>query len=162
MITGTLPKETPYLRQLDLGERLMIGPCDGQRSIVGVRSDFRAQFDDNLEKLESGTPTPQVEVVPYELTRVGTFEEFIDSLLVRKDELVWEQDQILEFLIKYRKHLSQDEHGNDFLVKVGEEYLVVFIYVRVDGYPGAGLYPLGRNWKGLPLDRFFVLRSLVA
>lgn len=134
------PKPTVYLRQLYVGERILLDPTDGTQTIARAKEISTGGIDPDFMNWNLDVPaqaTEAMEVGVHEMIVDGSFTEIYGSVDHTLDRLCLTQAQIIGFCVKHRDKLRRDgcrrAHGAFFLFKVGNKYFVVLVDVNSDG-----------------------------
>jgi hypothetical protein len=138
------------LKLISGGERLALGPTDGQETLARATDLFR-YIDSNFAHWSCDAAGPATEeslVEVYEMARDSSFQEMFEGFCVRLDRLALTQAQIKQFVRRYSSWLKKGGNGTFFLFKVGQEFLVAAIYLFSDGRFGARV-------RRLTLERVF-------
>lgn len=120
------------VRLISGGEKLTIGPSDGKRTITEATNLF-SSIDYDFKKLGTDVgkkTTTDTDVVVCELAMDATFAEIFTSLSSNVDKLILTQDQILQFIERFRKWLHPKGFGTFFLLQSGDRFLVVVVCRR--------------------------------
>ena len=119
-------------------ETLELDPTDGTETIAqaiylfagGLSADFKRYGTD-----VAGTSTPKAKVSVYEMFKNGDFAKIFGSFGDNLDALRLEQDQIIQFVKKYRRWLHTDGYSTFFLFKVASEFFVASVILDSCGHP---------------------------
>ncbi len=136
------------LRLISAGSSIVIDVVDGSEILskakemfVWIDSDFIGYGAD-----EAGSATKETPVAVYEMVENATFAQMFGSLNSDLDKLCLTQDQIKNFVKKYRNWLRTDGYGTFFLFKSKNNFFVAYVYL----FSGAGLevcvYRFGRDF----------------
>lgn len=104
---------TKILKLISSGDVLKIQALDGHRNIKSSENIFRHVFSDFLDLYsdESAEKTNETEVLVYELARDADVYKMFDSFNKDFGQLCLTQDQILEFIDKYKEYkIPLDKH----------------------------------------------------
>jgi hypothetical protein len=141
------------LRLISSEAELMLDACAGQRTIAGATDVFSNISSDfkNWATDVPGKATPETPVAVYELAEDATFTRMFRSLENDEWKLVLQQDQVLNFVEKYRNWLRRHDWATFFLLQVGGKLkpFVTRVYVRSDHTLGTHIYQFrhGRVWS---------------
>ncbi len=128
------------LRLISEGEDLTVGPCDGTRTIVQSSDVFTGGIDENFQywgTKVAGKSTGLTKASVYELVQDATSKQMFNSLGVPLDQLCWEQDQIIDFVLKNLSSLRKNAYPSLLLFKVGDKFFVARVGLRTDDQPYA-------------------------
>ncbi|KKQ89666.1 MAG: hypothetical protein UT11_C0021G0002 [Berkelbacteria bacterium GW2011_GWA2_38_9] len=99
------------LRRISEGQEISVGPTDGQRTIPGATSTFKAGIDGDFARWKvankPGAPKGATKVVVDELVEDATFTEMFGSLSAELDALVFEGDQVIDICREHPEWLSK-------------------------------------------------------
>lgn len=125
-----LEAQNKFLRLISGGEALIIDECDGSRIIadaqdifVHIDSDFKNW--DTRDTFEKESATKETPAQVYEMEKDGTFPELFGSLSLNPWKVCLTQNQILNFVKKYRDWLRADGCGTFFLFQSKGQFLIV-------------------------------------
>ena len=111
------------------GTELALDACDGRKTITQASGVF-SYTDSNFKNWGTdvaGRATPATPVAVYEQREDADFAKMFGSLADDPSKLVIEQDQILNFIQKYRNWLRQDGWATFFLFQSGSEFFVALV-----------------------------------
>ncbi|OIP55793.1 hypothetical protein COU24_00050 [Candidatus Kuenenbacteria bacterium CG10_big_fil_rev_8_21_14_0_10_39_14] len=135
--------EGTILKLISGGERLILDACDGKRTIVTAKKFFATGLlDPNFRKWgtnKTSKPTPETDVLVYEMERNATFAQIFSSLGDDINQLCFTQHQIINFIEKHSSWLRIKGDGIFFLFKVGDDFFIADVYLGGRG----GLYLYG-------------------
>lgn len=123
------------VRLISGGEQLMLDACDGKRTIVRA-SDIFVHIGSHFKNWYmdiAGKATPKTSMAVYEIIEDVNFVRMFTSLSGDVNRLVLTQDQILNFIEKYRNWLRQDDWATFFFFSVGDELFVALTRIFFDG-----------------------------
>jgi len=129
-------RKSSMLNLISAGEKVMIEALDGKAYIADDKQTFSAFIDGNfkgwgLNKSSSATPETLVDI--HEVVEDGNLVKIFTSLNSDLDKLVMTQAQIIRFCKKHPTWLRQEGDNTFFLTKVSDEYVVIFVSLRLDG-----------------------------
>lgn len=124
------------LKLISGGDVLKIKALEGSRTIESSENIFRHVFSDFLDSNtnESTKKTDEVEVLVYEVLKDASIYKMFDSLNRNFEQMCITQDQILEFIDKYKEYkIPNDKHViYHFLFKANDKVFVSQICVGLD------------------------------
>ena len=118
------------VRLISGGAELMLDACDGKKTIAqasGVFSHIDLDFK-NWGTDVAGRATPATPVAVYEQREHADFAKMFGTLADDPSKLVLEQDQVLNFIQKYRNWLRQDGWETFFILRSRGKFFVAFVY----------------------------------
>jgi hypothetical protein len=127
-------------------EPIIIPACDGKRTLAQATDVFRGWLDPDFKNWRTDKPgkaTPETPTDVYELRRNATFEQMFGSLTDEPRKLVFEQDQIIEFVLTHPNWLHPQGWVTFFLFEVDGNLLVARAY----RYSDAGLKARVRHFE---------------
>ncbi|PJA91920.1 hypothetical protein CO134_02890 [Candidatus Kuenenbacteria bacterium CG_4_9_14_3_um_filter_39_14] len=114
--------EGTILKLISGGERLILDACDGKRTIVTAKKFFATGLlDPNFRKWgtnKTSKPTPETDVLVYEMERNATFAQIFSSLGDDINQLCFTQHQIINFIEKHSSWLRIKGDGIFFYSKL--------------------------------------------
>jgi len=114
--------EGTILKLISGGERLILDACDGKRTIVTAKKFFATGLlDPNFRKWgtnKTSKPTPETDVLVYEMERSATFAQIFSSLGDDINQLCFTQHQIINFIEKHSSWLRIKGDGIFFYSKL--------------------------------------------
>lgn len=168
-LIGVLPAQTkPAILQLiSGGKNIVIRATSGQRTIAQANDVFTWYFDPNFKNWGLDVPgeaKPETPVEVHEMVKGGDFKTIFGSLGRELDTLSLTQEQIVAFVEdpKNKDWLRTDGYATFFLLKVGNEFFVVYVGLDGDGGPGAGInrFSDAHVWSGVRRHRIVVPQAL--
>ena len=130
-------KKNPLiLRLISGGQKIMIEALDGKAYISDAKKTFKSFIDGDFKDWglnQSGPATAETLLDISEMVGDGTFVQIFSNISSDLEKLVMTQAQIIRFCEKHPTWLSQKGCATFFLTKVGEEYFVVYVFVRSGG-----------------------------
>lgn len=114
------PKPPVYLRQLFVGETILLNPTDGTRTITQAEEVFPRGIARDFVNWDIGVPAQPTGPMPvgvHEMVKDGTFRQIYASLDCPLHSLCLTQHQITDFCVKHRDKLRGDGYGTFFLLK---------------------------------------------
>lgn len=135
-------KKNPFLKLLSGGENLILDACDGKITIAQARNIFSWIDPDfkNWNTDNPGSATEKTPVIVYEMRKDATFSQMFGSFEQNLSNLCLEQDQILNFVQKYRNWLRKDGYATFFLFKANNNFFVAYVSVFSDGKLRVSVY----------------------
>lgn len=136
-------KPKVYLQQLYVGEKIILDPTDGTRTIAQAGDVFAGGIDGNFKSWNLDVPaqaTEAMEVGAHELILDGAFKSVYGSLRHSLDQLCLTPHQIVNFCVEHKGRLRQDDYPTFFLFNVGDKYFVASVNVCSDGRLRAHVY----------------------
>jgi len=122
--------------------RLVLDACNGKKTIAQA-SDVFSYIDPDFKNWGTdvaGKATPETSVTVHEMVEDANFAKMFGALADDPSKLVLEQDQILNFIRKYRNWLRQDGWATFFLFQSGDEFFVAYVYRGSYGSLRVGVY----------------------
>ncbi|OGI21446.1 MAG: hypothetical protein A3J06_04770 [Candidatus Moranbacteria bacterium RIFCSPLOWO2_02_FULL_48_19] len=167
---GLDPLELPkpvYLRQLYVGEEIIIGPTDGTRTIAQAKDVFTGGIDSNFANLSldvTAQPTGEIAVAVNENISNGEFSQIFGSVGYPQTRPGFTQHQIIEFCVKHKDRLRQGGYGTFFPFQVNGKFYVAYVavgtagrlYVRVDQFSNDSV------WNAKYQHRFVIPKLTVS
>lgn len=141
-------------------EELMLDPCDGQRTIAQatdvfscIDPDFRKWGTDVAEEA-----TPKTPVAVHEIIENAKLAKMFKSLNGDVSKLILTQDQILNFVTKYRSWLRKDGWATFFLFRAADELFVALVHILSDSKLETNLYRFEDNyvWSAIRQHRLVI------
>lgn len=130
-------KQNPsILRLISSNKKLMIEALDGKAYIANAKNIFKSYINPNFKSWglnKSGPATKEILVDVSEIVEDATFAQIFTDITSDLDKLVLTQAQIIRFCEKHPTWLRQEGYATFFLIKVGNEYFVVYVIVGSDG-----------------------------
>lgn len=152
-------KSVAYLEPLYVGEKIIIRPADGKRTIAQAKDVFVSGIDPDfvnwgLDVLAK--PTEAMECIVFEQVNNCTFAEVFGSTPL--EQLCCTQHQIIDFCVTHKDKLRQDECRTFFLFQVGGKFFVAYVSVLADGHLDVAVrrFSRGRVWLAEYRYRFVI------
>lgn len=154
-----------YLERLetDAGEKIVLGPTDGKRTICQADDVFKGFLDPKFMGWNLNVPsraTEEVEVCVHKIIADGSFKKIYGSIGRPLAELCLTQSQIIDFCVKHRGGLlGHRGYGTFFLFDVNDLFFVANVGYGGDGRLNVKVYELfggGTFWRA-GFDYRFVL-----
>ena len=150
----------PILKLISSGEKLILRPRDGSRTIHSSKNVFSVIDSDfkDYGANEKGEKTGETEVDVYEMTKDANFAEMFSSLNNNPEALCLTQDQILEFIEMHKRWLRTEGYATLFLFKSNNQFFVAYVYFGGDGSLKVYVYRFGDDhvWDAGYRDRVVV------
>jgi len=155
-----LKKESPILRLISGGEKIIIEALDGKATIADSRDIFKSHVDPdfvNWRLNDPGLATFETLIDVYEMVRPASFTQIFSGLNTDLNKLVLTQHQIIRFCAKHPTWLRREGNATLFLIKVNGEYFVADVYVNSDGlYVHVYRFGHGHVWSASGAHRIVV------
>ncbi len=148
------------LKLISGAETLELDPTDGIKTLAQAADVFTGHLDSDFQNYGCnvpGQPTGKTKVTVHELIKNGDFKKIFGGLSNNRNQLCLGQDQIIQFVKKYRRWLHKD-YATLFLFKVGDEFFVAGVDLRSGGRLRARVFRFSddRVWNAEYRDRVVV------
>ena len=131
------------LKLISGAETLELDPTDGIKTLAQAADVFTGHLDSDFKNYGcnvKGEPTGKTKVAVHEMIKNGNFKQIFGGLGNDLDKLVFQQDQIIQFVQKYRQWLRTEGWATFFPFKVGDEFFVAYVNLYSDGRLRADVY----------------------
>jgi hypothetical protein len=149
-------KKNPVLRLVSVGVSLIIGACDGSKTLANSEKIFKVHLNKNIH-LGNGlerTPSFETAVEVYETEKNVTPAEIFFSLADELDKLCLSEHQVVVFCKKYYQWLRIGSYSPPtfFMFKGEKDFFLAHVFaassgdlaLRVDRFKhGDGILPAG-------------------
>lgn len=126
IVDGANRAKNKFFRLISEEKNLILDATDGSEVLANATGVFDYVDPDfknwNIDKPRASTPETPVEM--YEMIQGGTFAQLFGSLSNDVGRLCLTQDQIKNFVKKYRQCLQKDGYGTFFLFKSQKNFFV--------------------------------------